>query len=154
MRSTERVSWCFLILTGGGGAWLIRSQLTDCASFLTSFSIYLSCKWVGDLKKKTKQLAVWHGSCVGRVVIPTSWDQMWACRCSGSLRKINPFRRLHSISASVLTSETMKSQILIWRRLFLFGCVLKHTHADCALYHIYMSSLAFLCCLKPPKTFK
>lgn len=53
---------------------------------------------------------------------PTCWEQMWAaCRCSGSLRKINPFRRLHSNPASVLTSDTMIkwNSLLIWRKLFL-----------------------------------
>lgn len=80
-------------------------------------------------------------------MIPTSWDQTGACRCSGSLRKINPFRRLLSIPASVLTSETMiKSNIDLEKAISGWVCFKKnitrvpsvsYTNEDIFGFHSY-----------------
>lgn len=97
LHNKRSLSW------GGGGS--LNNVLINRARFGTSF---WTRPW-HDWQQTRTQLGMWHGASVGRVaVIPASWDQMWACQCSGSLRKINPFRRLHSIPASVLTSEPKK----------------------------------------------
>lgn len=116
-----QVSLCLLSWRWGEGEGELIDTILINLRLILFFFFYLKAIfgifdifWVGVRgDQRSVQVVTCQNISIGRVVmIPTSWDQMWACRCSGSLRKINPFRRLHSIPASVLTSETMiKSNI-------------------------------------------